>query len=831
MVIASGPFPGIIPVPPAFMRADLHLHSRYSDRPAEWLFRRFDFPDSYSDPRALLAQLRAAGMDAFTLTDHNRIDGCLEIAEEPGVFLSEEVTTYFPEDRCKIHLLVWGLSEAQHREISVLRESIYELQAFLARQDLAHSVAHPFYSLNQKLDSSHLERLVLLFKHFEGRNGLRDDLLNQVAVEVFQRLTPATIEGYANRHNLAPTHAEPWRKILTAGSNDHGGIFPGRAWTETTPPAATPAGPGGGAGQSPAALLAAVRGGEVRMGGEGGTPLALSHGLYNTVYSFAKDKFLRSPTQTPALLEKMFSRFMEGENPTEFSFAEKLNFLAQGVLSGKIFELMKPGNASLWRELSAYFSQPAVKATIARETAGVTEPERRSFLTANLFANQLAFRFFTKFVDQLSGGNLVEALQAISALAPIGVLLSPYIYSFQSQSPNRRKLRRCSRRMLGDEQVVPALRNRKRAWFTDTLEDLNGVATTIQKMTAAGRAAGHDITVVTSRSNIAIDNVPLKNFPPVGEFEIPEYELQKLTFPPILPMLDYIRREGFTELIISTPGPIGLTALLAAKLFKLRAVGIYHTDFPQYVQILTDDHFMESLTWRFMSWFYGQLDLTYVNSREYRNIWMERGIAAEKIAILPRGLDTELFHPGRRDPKFWPRRGVRPGEIVLLYVGRVSVEKGLDVFAAAHDRLRAAGLPVRAVVVGDGVYTPELRRLMPGAIFTGNLTGRDLAAAYASADVFAFPSTTDTYGNVVVEAQASGVPVVVSDQKGPPELVRDGETGFITRGGDAADFAHGLEQLARDPALRARVGAASRRAVEGRNWTGAFERFWAGSEE
>ena len=172
------------------MRADLHLHSRYSDRPAEWLFRRFDFPDSYSDPRTLLAQLRAAGMDAFTLTDHNRIDGCLEIAEEPGVFLSEEVTTYFPEDRCKVHLLVWGLSEAQHREIATLRESIYELQAFLARQGLAHAVAHPFYSLNQKLDAPHVEQLILLFKHFEGRNGLRDDLLNQVTVEVFQRLTP-----------------------------------------------------------------------------------------------------------------------------------------------------------------------------------------------------------------------------------------------------------------------------------------------------------------------------------------------------------------------------------------------------------------------------------------------------------------------------------------------------------------------------------------------------------------------------------------------------------------------------------------------------------------
>ena len=100
------------------MKADLNLHSRFSDRSADWLFRRFDFPDSYSQPRALYDLLRERGMDLVTLTDHNTLDGVLEIAALPGVFLSEEVTTYFPEDRCKVHVLVWGLTEAQHREIA-----------------------------------------------------------------------------------------------------------------------------------------------------------------------------------------------------------------------------------------------------------------------------------------------------------------------------------------------------------------------------------------------------------------------------------------------------------------------------------------------------------------------------------------------------------------------------------------------------------------------------------------------------------------------------------------------------------------------------------------
>src|SRR5207237_10277735 len=119
-------------------------------------------------------------------------------------------------------------------------------------------------------------------------------------------------------------------------------------------------------------------------------------------------------------------------------------------------------------------------------------------------------------------------------------------------------------------QLPVALQNRKRAWFTDTLEDVNGVATTIRKMTAAGAEAGKELIVVTSRSELQIDDIPIKNFKPIGEFELPEYELQKLSFPPILQMLDYIQREQFTEIIISTPGPVGLTALLAAKMLNLK---------------------------------------------------------------------------------------------------------------------------------------------------------------------------------------------------------------------------------------------------------------------
>src|SRR6184192_1614595 len=797
-------------------RCDLHIHSRHSARSEEWLFRRFDFPDSYSDPKQLYEQLRKRGMDYVTITDHDSIDGCLEIAHLPRTFISEQVTTYFPHDGCKLHILVWGISEQQHREIESVRENLFDLQRYLQNAQITHAVAHPLYSVNGKLEATHIEQLILLFKHFEGINGLRDALLSDLAQILFKQLTPEKIDVIANRHGVAPTHTEPWRKILMGGSDDHGGRFVASAFTET--PAA----------KSAEQFLKLVRNGDCTPYGQGGTPLILSHGFYNTVACFIQDRFHEKLGPGGALLEKMFSRFMEGRAPTEFTVKEKTEFIVQGVLSGKIFDFAKPANVSLWKELSGYFARPEVKAKLAAQLDKVSEPERRTFLMANMVAEQLAFRFFNKFVQQLSGGNMVESMQALSAIAPILVILTPYIYGFHSQAPSRKWLRSLFKELTGEVPV--ALQNRKRAWFTDTLDDVNGVATTIRKMTAAGAAAGKELVVVVSRSELSVDNIPIKNFQPIGEFELPEYELQKLSFPPILRILDYIQREKFTEIIISTPGPVGLTGLLAAKMLNLQTSGIYHTDFPQYIRILTEDSFLESVAWRYMHWFYGQLDVVFVNSEEYRQSWIKRGFDPAKLKIFPRGLDTALFSPERRDPAFWTKFGEANGAIRLLYVGRISKEKDLDVLAQAYRRLRDEGLPIQLYLVGDGPYLQALHEAMPEAIFTGYLRGKELAAAYASADVFVFPSTTDTFGNVVIEAQASGVPVIVSDTGGPKELVEANVNGVVTKSHDVEDLARAIRDLVNDKRKRDQMSRQARQAVIDRNWPGAFRKFWAATE-
>jgi glycosyltransferase involved in cell wall biosynthesis len=772
-------------------------------------------PASVSDPKLLLEQLRRAGMDFFTFTDDDSIEGCLEIAHLPGVFISESVTAVFPEDGCRVSILVWGITECQHAEIQGLKANIYELQQYLVHHDLAHGVAQCLHGLSHKLRPVHLMKLALLFRHFEGINGSDGAFLASVTRYLFG-LTPSDIERFTIITGLQPTHEEPWRKVWFGGSDDHGGTIPGKTSTEI--PEA----------RDITQLLRHIREGRCEPCGDSGNPLRAALDTYQVAFSYAKKRLEgHAASPTIRLVEKAFARFMEGKDPTTFTAGEKFAFLAQGIASGKIFELANPGPRSLWKELSGALNEPAMRAELTKELEGVEDTSRRAFLMANMMASRLAYRLTMQFLEQLMDGRFLESIQMVGPVIPLVALLSPYLYAFRT--PPRHRLREASLAMKG--AIAPELANNRRAWFTDTLDDVNGVSTTIQKMSAAIASNGKGVEVMVSRHEVDVPGIPLKNFPPIGEFELPEYELQKLSFPPLLQIIDHLQTGNFTEVIISTPGPVGLAALGAARVLGLPTAGIYHTDFPEYVRILTEDGLMESLTWNYMHWFYAQLDIIYVNSDHYRQCWIGRGISPEKIKILPRGLDTGLFHPEKRKLDFWKKRGLRDGEVGALYVGRVSREKNLDLYAAAFRRLLAAGVRVRPLIVGDGPYAAMMKELLPEGIYTGSLHKEELASAYASADFFVFPSTTDTFGNVVIEAQASGLPVIVSDVGGPKDLVEDGVDGRITKGLDLDALTNAVRQLAENEELRKRMGKASRARVAERDWSGAARLFWEGSEE
>jgi glycosyltransferase involved in cell wall biosynthesis len=260
---------------------------------------------------------------------------------------------------------------------------------------------------------------------------------------------------------------------------------------------------------------------------------------------------------------------------------------------------------------------------------------------------------------------------------------------------------------------------------------------------------------------------------------------------------------------------MGLLGLALGKLLDIPVAATYHTDIPRYVGRLTNDVFLENTAWSFINWFYNQMDEVLVPSKSTRDQLVEHGLAPEKVLPLPRWVDTDAFSPSRRDPALFAADDMS-SSVNFLYVGRISKEKNLGLLADAFASLIQGGHEVQLIIVGDGPYRAELEHHLRGlpAIFAGFRHGNELARIYASSDVFVFPSTTDTFGNVVLEAQASGIPVIVSDQGGPKELIIAGETGFVVKANDRAELAKTMAYFVQDPGLCRVMGQSARRFIE-----------------
>jgi glycosyltransferase involved in cell wall biosynthesis len=350
--------------------------------------------------------------------------------------------------------------------------------------------------------------------------------------------------------------------------------------------------------------------------------------------------------------------------------------------------------------------------------------------------------------------------------------------------------------------------------------------TILERLEHWSLAAGRDVTIVTATGDREVRRDGFISLPVITEFGLPMYRDYALHFPSCLSVLELAQKESYDLIHVVTPGPVGISALIAARLLGIPLLGSYHTQLPEYARILTGNDSLERVLWEFMRYFYSKCERILVPSRLQMDDLAGRGFARERLGLLPAGVDTRLFNPARRSDEFRERVGAKR-KTLLLYVGRVSREKDLDLLAAAYTRCLATGAAVRLAIVGDGPHREELERALgDSAYFAGILKGEELAAAFASADLFVFPSATDTLGCVVLEAMASGVPAIVTDGGGARESVQDGETGLVARAGSIDDFAAKILALAQDRARRRRMGARARAAALEVSWDKAFEKLY-----
>ncbi|MEW6103676.1 MAG: glycosyltransferase family 1 protein [bacterium] len=372
--------------------------------------------------------------------------------------------------------------------------------------------------------------------------------------------------------------------------------------------------------------------------------------------------------------------------------------------------------------------------------------------------------------------------------------------------------------------------------FTDTYDEVNGVGMTLQKLSSA--ACKNGIFLEVFCPGILGKNDPPTITEKMGTVKIHRYK-------PIAPLpiysdlsfdlkflrnriITYCEQAGFDLIHTATPGSMGLTALFVAHTQKIPILGSYHTSLPLYVkariqQVLGKLGFTgkkeENVTWQYMMWYYGQCKLVLAPSLDTKRELEER--FKVPIEIFTRGIDTERFNQGYRKEEIVEKYGIkRP---IALYVGRVSCEKNLNLLVDIFARRNEPAL----VVVGDGPYLDEMKRSLPNALFLGFLKEKALSEIYASSDFFIFPSITDTFGNVVLEALSSGLPAIVSDQGGPKELIIDGENGFVVKGNDPVSLAEKIDLLAENSELREKMSKNAIEYAKARSWDNVFSSLFA----
>jgi glycosyltransferase involved in cell wall biosynthesis len=352
---------------------------------------------------------------------------------------------------------------------------------------------------------------------------------------------------------------------------------------------------------------------------------------------------------------------------------------------------------------------------------------------------------------------------------------------------------------------------RRVALVADGVGGMHGVTHTLEELRHRG-VPGFEVEVVST------DPIADRRLGAVVDVEVPFYAGLKVGVPSLPTVVEALAEGRYDLVHLCSPGPAGVAALLTARVMDLPVLGSYHTELGAYAGVRSADPMLEAFAQGAMSMFYSQCAVVLSPSEASDAVLGTLGIDAARVGRWDRGVDIARFSPDRRQDDAFP------GEINVLYSGRLTREKGADLLADAFLAARARDPRLHLVLAGGGPEEHVLReRLGAHATFLGWLEGDALADAYASADLFLFASRTDTFGQVLLEAQASGLPVVAVAEGGPCSIVDDGVTGLL-RAPDATALADAVVALAADPDQRARLAANARTAVAERTWDRALER-------
>jgi glycosyltransferase involved in cell wall biosynthesis/predicted metal-dependent phosphoesterase TrpH len=563
------------------------------------------------------------------------------------------------------------------------------------------------------------------------------------------------------------------------GSDDHAGIDIGRTFTEV-PHCATPQ-----------EFLAHVRAGHAEAHGAQGSAAKWTHAAMALAIRSQQGGDRDVPPDPGAVLRIVERVMSEGDarggetGESERARPEDARAMLQGWLAA--MDLGMSSRELLRRLQDGELSHP----DLMRRSRRIHE---RALATA-----------VASLVGAVQAGELNLAPRA-SALFEACIPAIPYAAATAFLGREKLKLTRAD----GERPRV--------ALVADGLGATHGVARTVSQIRDRG-VPGYEVEVIGTDADVD------RRLSSVAEIEIPFYAGMRIGVPGVPALVEALADGRYDLIHLVSPGPAGIGAWLMARVMQLPVIGSYHTELAAYAGLRSGSAHLELFAAAALRGFYGPCEMVLSPSEATDERLAELSIERERIGRWDRGVDLSRFDPSRRDPELFG------GERNVLYAGRLTREKGSDLLADAFLAARARDPRLHLVLAGGGPEEAVLReRLREHATFLGWLEGDDLARAYASADAFLFASRTDTFGQVILEAQASGLPVVAVGEGGPVSLVEHGETGLLTAP-DPDALAGALVSVIGTPLLAERLRRAGLAAARGRTWEGSMAQLARGYGE
>jgi hypothetical protein len=579
-------------------RADLHCHSRASTEADEALLQAIRCPESYSEPRDVHAQALRRNMDFVTITDHDSIAGVNEILSLPNTFVGEELTCYFPEDRCKIHLLLWGISATDHAALQHAAHDIYAVARYVEQNRIPHAVAHPLYRQNGILNRRHVERLLLLFKGFECLNGAHSTTHREVFEPLLADLDHAEILRLERVHRMEALWPKPWHKTRTAGSDDHGLFNIGRTWTEF--PDDTDTVP---------KLLECILEGRCRPGGEAGSSVKLAHNFFGVGMRYFTRQVARDKNDlAPTMMRRMLG---EEPAPTRLSLAATAANIYARTLPKKIARALKlakpPRGTELLQELvlksavkRARTTRPLVDA-FKQGRAPLAEHQPMFDLVCGI-DRDVSGAVYDTFAAAIDNGQVGAVIDAISTVIAQQALLIPYFFALFHQNQERDLLNTLSNRAR--KGAIESTREFPRVGiFTDSTDPSTRAGKLAHALSRFAQDRGYSATLLAASSQPE----PAKNwrhFKPVVDKKIPAIPMG-LKIPPILEILESADRSQFDCILVNGAGPMAMCGWLVAKMLRAPMLAVFHDDLPARMLEMTGGDFRLSAgVEAYIAWFY-----------------------------------------------------------------------------------------------------------------------------------------------------------------------------------------------------------------------------------